>query len=84
MVHRVRRIFVGDIQGCLEPLRRLLDKVAYQPGKDRLLPCGDLVNKGPDSPGVVALLMQVGAEPVLGNHDLHVLDRSKLAAKSMR
>ncbi len=71
-----RRIFVGDIQGCREPLERLLAAVAFRTGTDRLLPVGDLVNKGPDSPGTVALLMQLGAEPVLGNHDLHWLARA--------
>ena len=72
-----RRIFVGDIQGCREPLQRLLDAVKFAPGSDRLLPAGDLVNKGPDSPGTLALLMQLGAEPVLGNHDLHWLRKAK-------
>ncbi|MFO1076664.1 MAG: metallophosphoesterase [Planctomycetota bacterium] len=67
----MRRIFVGDIQGCLEPLERLLQAVGFRAGRDRLLPVGDLVNKGPDSAGVVALLMRLGAEPVRGNHDLH-------------
>lgn len=70
-----RRIFVGDIQGCREPLERLLAAVAFVPGRDRLLPVGDLVNKGPDSPGVLALLIRLGAEPVLGNHDLHWLGK---------
>jgi bis(5'-nucleosyl)-tetraphosphatase (symmetrical) len=69
----LRRIFVGDIQGCREPLERLLAAVGFVRGTDRLLPVGDLVNKGPDSPGVLDLLMQIGAEPVLGNHDLHWL-----------
>jgi bis(5'-nucleosyl)-tetraphosphatase (symmetrical) len=72
-----RRIFVGDIQGCREPLERLLAAVAFAPGRDRLLPVGDLVNKGPDSPGVLSLLMQLGAEPVLGNHDLHWLAKGR-------
>lgn len=72
-----RRIFVGDIQGCREPLERLLAAVAFVPGRDRLLPVGDLVNKGPDSPGVLTLLMQLGAEPVLGNHDLHWLTKGR-------
>jgi bis(5'-nucleosyl)-tetraphosphatase (symmetrical) len=71
-----RRIFVGDIQGCREPLERLLAAVAFGRGDDRLLPVGDLVNKGPDSVGVLALLRELGAEPVLGNHDLHWLARS--------
>jgi len=73
----MRRIFVGDIQGCREPLERLLRAVDYQAGRDRLLPVGDLVNKGPDSPGVLQLLMQIDAEPVLGNHDLHWLKKGK-------
>lgn len=74
----MRRIFVGDIQGCREPLERLLAAVAFVPGRDRLLPAGDLVNKGPDSPGVIDLLMELQAEPVLGNHDLHYLHKGKL------
>jgi bis(5'-nucleosyl)-tetraphosphatase (symmetrical) len=72
-----RRIFVGDIQGCREPLERLLAACAFVPGRDRLLPVGDLVNKGPDSPGTLALLMQLAAEPVLGNHDFHWLKKGK-------
>ncbi|MBL9079223.1 MAG: metallophosphoesterase [Planctomycetes bacterium] len=79
-----RRIFVGDIQGCLEPLERLLAAVAFVAGRDRLLPVGDLVNKGPDSPGVLARLMQLGAEPVLGNHDLHWLRKQRHADLAQR
>jgi len=70
-----RRIFVGDIQGCLEPLQRLLAAVAFKKGSDRLLPVGDLVNKGPDSDGVLRLCRELGAEPVLGNHDFHWLEQ---------
>lgn len=73
----MRRIFVGDIQGCREPLERLLAAVDYMPGRDRLLPVGDMVNKGPDSAGVLDLLMQLDAEPVLGNHDLYWLQKSR-------
>ena len=79
-----RRIFVGDIQGCREPLERLLAAVAFEPGRDRLLPVGDLVNKGPDSPGTLALLMQLGAEPVLGNHDLHWLQKGRATDPAQR
>lgn len=73
----MRRIFVGDIQGCREPLERLLAAVDFVPGRDRLLPVGDLVNKGPDSLGTLDLLMQLGAEPVLGNHDLYWLQKGR-------
>jgi len=73
-----RRIFVGDIQGCREPLERLLTAVRFEAGRDRLLPVGDLVNKGPDSQGVLELLMQIDAEPVLGNHDLSWLRKDRV------
>ncbi|MGA0059633.1 MAG: metallophosphoesterase, partial [Planctomycetota bacterium] len=67
----MRRIFVGDIQGCLEPLERLLDAVRFDAGAgDVLFPVGDLVAKGPDSLGVLRLLRVLDAQPVLGNHDL--------------
>ncbi len=72
-----RRIFVGDIQGCRDALERLLLAVQFELGRDRLLPVGDLVNKGPDSTGTLDLLMQLRAEPVLGNHDLHWLKKCK-------
>lgn len=73
----MRRIFVGDIQGCREPLERLLRAVGFASGSDRLLPVGDLVNKGPDSTGTLDLLMALGAQPVLGNHDLQWLAKGR-------
>jgi bis(5'-nucleosyl)-tetraphosphatase (symmetrical) len=68
-----RRIFVGDVQGCRTELEELLSVVRYDQAHDELLPVGDLVNRGPDSLGVVRLLRSLDASPVLGNHDLHLL-----------
>lgn len=68
-----RRIFVGDIQGCREELEQLLAQVSFDPAADELHPVGDMVNRGPDSAGVLRLLRSVGAGGVLGNHDLHLL-----------
>ncbi|MFN3242993.1 MAG: metallophosphoesterase [Planctomycetota bacterium] len=79
----MRRIFVGDIQGCLGPLQQLLDAVGFVLGRDRLVPVGDLVNKGPDSDGVLDLLMQLDAHPVLGNHDLHWLAKGKAKGRHL-
>lgn len=69
---RRRRIFVGDIQGCLDELQRLLDKVRFDPAGDELHPVGDFVNRGPDSAGVLRLMRSLNAGGVLGNHDLHL------------
>jgi bis(5'-nucleosyl)-tetraphosphatase (symmetrical) len=66
---------VGDIQGCLDPLRRLLDSVSFDPAQDRLLAVGDIVNRGPDSLATLRWATALGAsfDTVLGNHDLHLL-----------
>jgi bis(5'-nucleosyl)-tetraphosphatase (symmetrical) len=66
---------VGDIQGCFEPLQRLLANVAFSPSRDQLWSVGDMVNRGPQSLETLLFLEQLGAAftGVLGNHDLHFL-----------
>ena len=66
---------IGDLQGCHEPLARLLAKIDFSPSRDTLYVLGDLVNRGPASGAVLRTLMRLGnaAHCLLGNHDLHVL-----------
>jgi bis(5'-nucleosyl)-tetraphosphatase (symmetrical) len=67
--------WIGDLQGCDEPLVRLLAKVDFSPSRDQLIVLGDLVNRGPSSAAVLRRLMalQGSAQCLLGNHDLHAL-----------
>ena len=52
---------------------KLLDKVSFSPTDDHLIFTGDLINKGPDSAGVVDLARQYSASCVRGNHEDRVL-----------
>jgi protein phosphatase len=75
---------IGDVHGCLDELKELLTALGYQEKDDtyihpegrRPVFVGDLVDRGPDSAGVLALVMGLvarGGRCVLGNHDEKLL-----------
>jgi serine/threonine protein phosphatase 1 len=71
---------VGDVHGCAALLDRLLDRIAAEPGADRvrLIFAGDLVDRGPDSAAVLARVQALctggGAVALMGNHERMMLD----------
>ncbi len=70
---------IGDIQGCFSTLCRLLERIGFDPGRDRIWLVGDLVNRGKSSLEVLRWAKGLGSRlvAVLGNHDLNLLARSE-------
>jgi len=77
---------IGDLQGCDDPLQRLLEQLDFSPSRDTVYFLGDLVNRGPASDRVLRRLMGYGdaARCLLGNHDLHLLAAAHGARKPSR
>lgn len=79
---------VGDVHGELDALKQLVkvmgyDENGFHPENRKLVFVGDLVDRGPDSPGVVKFvknLINLGnAQMVLGNHEINVLQHKAKA-----
>lgn len=69
-----RLLLIGDVHGQLAELKALLEKTGFDRERgDHVVFTGDMINKGPDSAGVVALAMEIGASSVRGNHEDKVL-----------
>ena len=52
------KIFViGDIHGCSEMLKRLIDKIDWNPSHDRLIFIGDYIDRGENAKDVVDFIL---------------------------
>ena len=64
-----RTIIIGDIHGCLDEFEELLERVCFKREHDRLILVGDLINKGPNSLGVLKKAHELHCQVILGNHE---------------
>ncbi len=74
------KIFVvGDVHGCLEMLKRLIDKIEWNSSNDRLIFIGDYIDRGEDARGVVDFILKLKKDSpliqcLIGNHEQMFLD----------
>ena len=69
-----RNFIIGDIHGCLEVLKRLMDVLDWHPDRDGLIFLGDYIDRGEDPKGVVDLILEISREGrsvqcLMGNHE---------------
>lgn len=66
---------IGDIQGCFNSLKKILNKIDFDPKKDKLWVAGDLVNRGEGSLETLEYIYSIkdSVEVVLGNHDITLI-----------
>jgi serine/threonine protein phosphatase 1 len=74
---RARTIAIGDIHGCSRALAALVR--AFVPtSEDLVVVLGDYIDRGPDSRGVVEMLIDLGRRcrlaPLMGNHEELLLE----------
>ncbi len=58
-MERKKTFIIGDIHGCLDMLKRLLDKIPWRPGQDALIFIGDCIDRGSNSKGVVDCIIDL-------------------------
>lgn len=74
-----RVIIIGDIHGCLDMLKRLLDKIEWDPNRDHLIFLGDYIDRGENPKGVIDFILALKRcsnhiECLVGNHEILFLN----------
>ncbi|MEM7671886.1 MAG: metallophosphoesterase [Verrucomicrobiota bacterium] len=67
-----RIIAIGDVHGCASELSALLDRLSLN-SDDSIIQLGDMVNRGPDSAGVLKIIRENNIQSILGNHERRLL-----------
>jgi len=76
---------IGDIHGCFDKLKNLMDKINWDPAEDTLVFMGDYIDRGPESYQVIEYLLGLKKQSenlvfLMGNHEQ--LFQEYLAGKS--
>ena len=71
---RGRDLVVGDLHGHRALLEKELARLGFDATRDRVFSVGDLVSRGPDSLGTLSLVEEPWFHPVVGNHELMLLN----------
>ncbi len=76
--HFSRRFAVGDIHGCLNTFRKLVEDKIQLTKTDALFLLGDYIDRGPDSAGTVDYILELidkgfNVFPLRGNHEHDIL-----------
>ena len=87
MIENERIFIVGDIHGCLDMFKRLMDRIDWHPDSDALIFLGDYIDRGKDSKGVVDYILAILKDSpyvycLMGNHEkifLNFLDGGDLS-----
>lgn len=69
-----RDLVVGDLHGHRSLLERELERLGFDPARDRLFSVGDLVDRGPESLATLSLIEEPWFHAVLGNHEMMLLN----------
>jgi bis(5'-nucleosyl)-tetraphosphatase (symmetrical) len=64
-----RVLVVGDVHGCLDELKALLEKANFSDGRTTVVLVGDVCNKGPKCAETVSFCRENNFLCVRGNHD---------------
>jgi serine/threonine protein phosphatase 1 len=77
-------IVIGDVHGNFKTLKALLDQIPQEEKDKGVCFVGDLIDRGPDSRGVVEFVIQNKYHCVRGNHEDMMLSTCDLAVRQLK
>jgi len=72
----MKKYIIGDTHGCIATLKALIAQLPDDANSSNIILLGDLIDRGPDSSGLVAFVREQGYDVVKGNHEELMVDGS--------